>query len=438
MNQMTAREAALRALERCRRDGAWSAMAIDQVIRSHSLDRRDAALASRLCLGVLQNSSCCDFYIDYYCSKKPEPKVRDILRLGVYQLLFMDKIPARAAVNESVTLCRAAGLQRACGLVNAVLRKIADAPDALPEIPGKGTAAYLSVRYSHPLWLVERLLREHDYPFVEAFLAANNEPPELTIQVNTLKVTAEDYKRALSRADIVFHEAEALPGCLSLAGGSIAELPGYEEGLFYVQDRAARTAVSLAGVQPGMQVLDACAAPGGKSFAAALAMEGQGEILSCDIHEKKLNLIRSGAERLGTRCIRTESRDARHFDKALEDRFDLVLADVPCSGLGVIRKRPEIRFKEEQEIRQLPIIQGEILKNLAMYVKPGGTLLYSTCTVLAEENQEVVSAFLKTHPDFSAEGFSLGGVHVPTGMYTFWPQVDGTDGFFAAKLRRIR
>lgn len=301
--ETTARQAALAALERCRRDGAWSGASIDNVIKKYSLDRRDAALASRLCLGVLQNSRFCDFYIDLYRAKGGaglEPKLRDILRLGVYQLLFLDKIPARAAVSESVALSRAAGFGRASGLVNAVLRKVSDNIGSLPDIPGKGSAEYLSVKYSHPLWLVKRIISEHDYSFAEAFFAANNSPPGLTIQVNKLKVSPDAYRRALIREEIPFTDT-GLSGCLRIERGVVAALPGFEEGLFYVQDKAARTAVEIAAPRAGMKVLDACAAPGGKSFAAAIAMVNKGEILSCDIHEKKLSLIRSGAKAPGDR-----------------------------------------------------------------------------------------------------------------------------------------
>ena len=434
-----ARRAALEALERCRREGAWSAACLDAVQKKYALERRDAALTARLCLGVLQNSAYCDYYIGLYSARRTDslqPRLLDVLRLGTYQLLFLDKIPARAAVNECVALCRSAGMERASGLVNAVLRRIAENREQLPEIPGEGTADWLSRRYSHPLWLVERLLREHEYAFTEAFLKANNEVPGLTIQVNTRKVPAEDYERALSRARIAFREWPELPGCLELEGGAVTALPGYEEGLFYVQDRAARCAVEAAGAASGMRVLDACAAPGGKSFAAAIAMGDEGSILSCDIHEKKLRLIESGAERLGLRSIRTQACDAREVLPASHKAFDLVIADVPCSGLGVIRKRPEIREKKESEIAGLPAVQIEILQALSACVKRGGTLLYSTCTVLQAENEEIIEDFLSRNPDFTPEDFRIGPVRSQSGCYTFWPHIDGTDGFFAAKLKR--
>ena len=432
----TARAAALTALERCRKSGAWSGVTIDAAIKKGELDQRDGALATRLCLGVLQNSSYLDYYIDLHCNQALEPGLRDLLRLGAYQLLFLDKIPAHAAVSETVSLCRDRGFDRAAGLANAVLRRLAESAKELPPIPGEGTAAWLSLRYSHPQWLAERLIREHDYDFAEGFFRENNKPSGLTIQVNRMKVSPEDYLRALTRGEYTFREDPALPGCIELDGGRVTELPGYDEGLFYVQDRAARAAVEAAGIRPGIRVLDACAAPGGKTLAAAMDLENMGRITACDIHEKKLNLVRSNAQRLGIMNIETLARDARSFDPAWENAFDVVLADVPCSGLGVIRKRPEIRWKQEKEIQALPEIQADILENLSRYVKPGGVLLYSTCTILGEENRDQVERFLRKHKNYFAEEFSLGDIQSQNGCYEFWPQRDGTDGFFAAKLRR--
>lgn len=430
----TARSAALRALLRCEKNGAWSGAVIDAALREQELESRDAALAARLCLGVLQNDRYLDYQIDRLARGSLEPKLRSILRLGAYQLLFLDKVPDHAAVSETVQLCRSVGLDRAAGLVNAVLRRLASEKDKLPPIPGEGTAAYLATRWSHPLWLAEKLIAERGYAFAEDFFRANNEPAPLCIQVNRLRVSPEDYIRALERAEIPYRAFPELPGCLELEGGKVMELPGFEEGLFYVQDRAARYAAEAADVRPGMRVLDACAAPGGKSFAAAIAAGGDCELLDCDIHEKKLRLIESGAKRLEIGCIRTRCMDARTFEPAFEGAFDRVLADVPCSGLGVIRKRPEIRRKSETEIAALPEIQAAILDNLALYVKPGGLLLYSTCTVLREENREQIRRFLEAHPDFQIEGCP----YFAEGLYEFWPQKDGTDGFFAARLRRIK
>ena len=432
-----ARDAALRALERCEKDGAWSSAALDAAIRSHQLEGRDASLASRLFLGVLQNEAYLDYVIDLFCRGWLEKPLRRILRLGAYQILFLDKVPVHAAVAETVELCRGSRLDRAVPLANAVLRRIASEKAVLPPVPGEGSAAYLATRWSHPLWLAEKLVRERGYAFTEAFFRADNESAPLCIQVNRLRVSPEEYTRSLLRSEIPYRAFPELPGCLELEGGKISLLPGFEEGLFYVQDRAARAAVHAAGVKAGDRVLDACAAPGGKSFAALLDAGGEASLISCDLHEKKLRLVRSGAERLGLGSrIETRARDARLFAPEWERAFDLVLADVPCSGLGVIRRRPEIRRKSPEEIRDLSAIQAEILDTVCRYVKPGGVLLYSTCTILREENQDQIRRFLEVHEDFAAEDFSVGSRASQAGCMEFWPQSDGTDGFFAAKLRR--
>ena len=432
-----AREAAVFALERFRREKAWSAAITDGAITKYGLDPRSAALASNICLGVLQNLAYCDHYIDLFSSSpaKIEPKVRDILRCAVYQLLFMDKIPANAAVNEAVMLCKKLGYSRAAGFCNAVLRKIAAAADALPEIPEDGTATHLSVKYSHPLWLAEYMINAHGYAFTEAFFAADNTVSEITLQVNTLRAASAELLPALEAAGYNCRPHPWLPDCI-VTSGNVSAMPGFDKGFFYVQDPAAKCAVIAAGVRPGMRVLDACAAPGGKSFAAASAMENEGKIVSCDLSEKKIKLIKNGVKRLGLDIIDAFARDAR---QPVRDAFDVIISDVPCSGYGVIRKKPDIRYKDTDELRALPEIQSAILENLSAALKPGGVLLYSTCTVFREENEDVVTDFLSRHPEYAAEGFSLpNGIEAADGMLTFWPHIHGTDGFFVCKLRRLK
>lgn len=430
-----AREAAVFALERFRREKAWSAAITDGAITKYELDPRSAALASNICLGVLQNLIYCDHYIDLFSGSpaKIEPKVRDILRCSVYQLLFMDKIPANAAVNEAVELCKKLGYSRAAGFCNAVLRKIA--ADDLPEIPDRGTEKYLSVKYSHPLWLSECMINAHGYDFTEAFFAADNTVSEIALQVNTIKTTAEELLSAFEETGYNCRMHPWLPNCI-LTSGNVSSMPGFSDGLFYVQDPAAKCAVLAADIRPRMRVLDACAAPGGKSFASAIAMKNEGEIVSCDLREKKVKLIESGAKRLGLDSISAFIRDAR---QPVNDAFDVIISDVPCSGYGVIRKKPDIRYKDPDERRALTEIQSAILENLSASVKPCGVLLYSTCTVFREENEDVVTAFLSRHPEFAAEGFSLpNGTEAASGMLTFWPHIHGTDGFFVCKLRRLK
>ena len=288
---MTAREAAWTALQRWRKNGAWSDAALHAVLQNAQLEPRDAALAARICYGTLQNLTLLDHYLSIYCTtplQKLEPKVLDLLRLSAYQIVLLDKIPPRAAVNEAVALCRKGGCARASGLVNAVLRRVAEHRDALPEIPGAGTADYLAVRYSHPRWLAQRYIDAHGYAFAERALAANNADAPACLQVNTMKTTADALMASLHADGIEAEPHPWLPDALLCHGGNLAAARAFADGWFYVQDAAAHCAALVSGVQPGMRVLDACAAPGGKSFAAAVQMHDQGCMISCDIHENKL------------------------------------------------------------------------------------------------------------------------------------------------------
>lgn len=412
------RKTALEALERFRRDGAWSRQVLNSLTGKNRLDGRDSALAARLFYGVLQNLALCDYYIGLFAKGKLEPKVRDILRLGVYQIVFMDRIPVRAAVSQSVMLCRKGGYDRAAGLVNAVLRRVGEKKDFLPEPPGMGTAEYLSVKYSHPLWMAEELIGLRGYEGAEAVLKANNAEVPVYIQTNTLKSTPEQLLAAVGGR---MHDT--IPGCILLDNpGDITKSDAFLNGWFYVQDPAAHTAVMMAGVKPGMRVLDTCSAPGGKSFAAAIAMENTGTIQSRDISGSKLNLVMDGADRLGLSIIETQEGDAREISGG---DYDVVIADVPCSGLGVIRKKPDIRFRSREELDSIPELQEELLESIATAVKPGGVLLYSTCTWRERENQGVTERFLAAHTDF-----------IKDQERTFWPDIDGTDGFYVCRLIR--
>ena len=426
----SAREAAFSALQKWRTNNAWSEAALNTAIERNGLDRRDAALASRLCYGTIQNLYYLDYYLNFY-SKTPvnrlEPQVLDIMRLSAYQILFLTHIPVHAAVSEGVALCKRRA-PRASGLVNAVLRRLAENAQSLPVVPGEGSAEYLSVRWSHPLWLCEQLVQEHGYVFSDSFLAANNAETPVCIQTNLLRTSSDALLENLRAQGFDASAHPIVPDALLVSGGNLTSTEAFRSGEFFVQDAAANLAVRCAQPSPGMTVLDACAAPGGKSFAAAVLMQGQGKICSCDLHENKLKRIREGSARLGFDLIETSACDAR----AQTGVYDVVLADVPCSGLGVIRKKPEIRFKDQQSLSALPGIQRSILEGLSRCVCPGGVLLYSTCTILPEENENVVAAFLSEHPEFALESTKW----TPEGMRTFWPHLDGTDGFYIAKLRK--
>ena len=436
-----AREAAFTALLACEKQGAWSDQAIKNASKRLKLSSRDAALAANLCYGVVQNQLLLDFWIDRFSNTpaaKLEREVRISLRMGLYQLQFLDRVPDSAAVNESVNLTRHYVRSKgAAGLVNAVLRAFQrSAPEKrVPAFADRMET--LSVQYSHPIALT-RLLAENLGGDVEPLLAADNRPAELTVQVNTLKTTAAELTARLEAAGVTVEPHPWMEDCLYLKGsGDLEQLDAFREGLFYVQDSAARLAVLAAAPEEGQRLLDVCAAPGGKSFAAAIAMGGRGEVISCDIQPKKLTRIEKSAARLGIDCIRTQAADGRQFNADWAQKFDVVLTDVPCSGLGIIRKKPDIRYKDLSQIENLPAIQWDILANASRYVKPGGVLLYSTCTVLARENEDVVKAFLADHPAFHLEPSDIPSpADGSRGFVTLWPHIHGTDGFFFAKLRR--
>ena len=332
------RETALRVLIACRTNGAWADAALQAQIKRAALSRRDAALCSRLVYGVLQNQLLLDFYIGTYCSQRPDhlqPPLQDILRLGAYQILYLEKVPDSAAVNSSVELAKYMKRGQAAGLVNAVLRKLSQNKDRLPTIPDQDEAKYLSIRYSHPKWLVKRLLPILGRTETEVFLACGNTQPPITAQINTCRTTAERTAEALAAEGVRAEAHPWMPACLLLSGtGDLEHVEAFQSGSFYIQDPAARLSVMASGIKPGERMLDVCAAPGGKSFAAAIQMGDRGTVLACDIHQNKLKRIHDGAARLGLQSIETTAVDGRIFRAEWEGQFDLVLVDAPCSGLG--------------------------------------------------------------------------------------------------------
>ena len=440
---MDAREAAMLALNACQRQGGWSDGALKKQLAAAELSGRDAALATQLCFGVLQNQMLLDFYLSKFSNiplKRMEGKVVQTLRLGAYQMLFLTRIPHSAAVNSAVTLVKThCKNPRAAGMVNGILRSMERSLQNMPVIPQGDPVAYLSTLYSHPEWLVKEFILSLGEEETAQLLAADNSQPPTAVMVNTTRTTAEELKTMLEDDHVEAEPHPWLENCLLLhRTGDLERLEAFQQGLFYVQDPASRLAVLAAGAKPGMKVLDCCAAPGGKSFAAAIAMENQGEIVSCDLHPHKKKLIQAGADRLGLTIISPKTADGKVFRPEWESAFDLVLVDPPCSGLGVIRKKPDIRYKDPAPLADLPAVQLDILRNAARYVKPGGTLMYSTCTLLYRENGEVVETFLAENNSYKAEAFPLPGPVglVQGGSVTLWPHRHGTDGFFISKMRR--
>jgi len=436
---MNARELAVKLLLDVE-DGAYSDLVLKRELEASGLDKRDSAFCTAIVFGTLQNRMLLDHYISKYSSlkmNKISKKVLTILRISAYQMIFMDRVPHNAAVNEAVNIVKKSGNSKASGFVNAVLRSISRNIDSLPEVEGNDELEKLSVKYSHPLWMVKKL--SGSVESLEAFLDANNHIPPLTVRVNTLK-TDRSKVSAMLEAEGVSVKYGLSPDSMKLTGaGNIEKLSCFADGLITVQDEASQLCVYALKDEikdRKNKILDACAAPGGKSFAMYALSGGMAEITSCDIHEKKLKLMSEEAERLGVK-LSTHLRDAKKRSESFVGAFDVILADVPCSGLGVIRKKPDIRYKAEENIERLPEVQKKILQNVSSYLKDGGTMIYSTCTVLKEENEQIVREFLNNNENFELVRFELPGIgRVDEGMITLLPHIHGTDGFFIAKLRK--
>ena len=441
----TPREVAAFSLFSMAEEGAWSDGALHHYLSRAGLDGRDAALAARLTYGTVQNELLLDWYLRSFSSlrlKKIAPRVLACLRMGLYQLILMDKIPAHAAVAETVSLVRhyCHANDRTVSFANAVMRKAAEAVEknALPRLDCPDKESYYALRYSHPEWLVRLLSEQFGQKLTERICQADNADTPVSVRVNRMKTTPDEAKAELERAGMTVTPHRAFADILLCTSGDAAATEAFREGRITVQDAASALAAFVADPKPGTAVLDCCAAPGGKSFAMAEKMQAKGSLTSCDIYEHKLKRIQEGAARLGLPNIRTELQDASAFRAEWAESADTVLCDVPCSGLGIIRKKPETRYKDPDEIAKLPALQLAILENCARYVKKGGTLVYSTCTILRRENEDVVRAFLAAHPEFAPAPWShpvCGGRE--DGMVTLLPPEHDTDGFFIAKLKRI-
>ncbi|MBR6676375.1 MAG: 16S rRNA (cytosine(967)-C(5))-methyltransferase RsmB [Clostridia bacterium] len=421
-----AREAALSSLLKMK-SGKYTNLEVNATLGKTELTGADKGLYTALVYGVCERVITLDKTIAKY-SKTPLDKIDEkalaALRLGIYQLAFMDKIPDHAAVDESVTM---AG-KRAGGFVNAILRSFIRDEKRI-ELPEKGNSEYISVAYSVPTELCERFIGWYGYGETEKIFAAFLENEKITLRVNNLKTTREKALEMLGAEPSAIAENSI---CTDSFDG-VSE--GIEKGYWYVQDAASALAVSTLGAKPGELVVDTCACPGGKSFGVAIDMKNEGKLYSFDIHENKLSLIKKGARKLDIDIITASKRDARDPDPELFEKADRVLCDAPCSGLGVIGKKPDIKYKELSSIDNLPTIQYDVLCGAAKYVKAGGVLLYSTCTLNPEENFGVCRRFLENNNEFSMEPFVWAKGEC-NGALTLMPHIDGTDGFFICKMRR--
>ena len=429
------RQIAFEALMKTARYGAFSNLALDGVLSKTNLDTRDKSFVSNLFYGVIERQITIDYQLSLYLSKplkKLKPEVLSILRAGAYQILFMDKVPDSAAVNESIKLSKKNSASFASGLINAVLRKVSANGIVLPE--KKDSIEYLSVVYSCPEWLVSKWIGEYGYEDTAAFLESSLGSADTYCRVNSTKVTDNELMTLLGNEGVECDKTYN-PGTLkiNLKGNDVEKLDSFKKGYFHVQDMASQLCAKALRAQEGDIVFDLCSAPGGKAYTVAEMMNDEGNVLCFDIYENRVNLIVKGAERLGLRSIEGRVGDASVFNPEL-GLADKVLCDVPCSGLGIIGRKPEIKYKSEEELKGLPDIQYAIVDNASKYVRNGGRLVYSTCTLSKAENEDIVAKFLKNHKDFKpASLFEDNGSC--TNM-TLMPHKNESDGFFIACFER--
>ncbi|MDR1564614.1 MAG: 16S rRNA (cytosine(967)-C(5))-methyltransferase RsmB [Oscillospiraceae bacterium] len=431
------RKTALKLMLKAEKEQAYSNLALNIALKESLLSPKDKAFVSALFYGVLERRLTLDYLIDSYAGKKPlSPEVQGILRMGFYQLLYMDRVPESAAVNEAVNLAKEFRSSRnASGLINAVLRAFIRKGKQL-ELPASPLEA-LSIQHSLPTWIIELWRTSYGEELMLELLPCLCGRPPLTVRVNTAKTTSKELMASLASKGIAAVEIDWLSNALEISGtGSIEALDEFKNGWFHVQDAASQLCCKLLDAKPEELIYDVCAAPGGKSFTIA---QSGGKISSYDLHPHKIELIKSGAARLGLGNIQASLRNAAEPEQALP-LAEKVLCDVPCSGLGIIRRKPEIRYKSPKEIKSLPEIQYKILCESAKLVKPNGLLIYSTCTLNPKENGEVTAKFLNEHPDFAPFSLNLPPnirrIEEQPHELSLFPQAYGTDGFYVAGFKK--
>ncbi|MFF2484121.1 16S rRNA (cytosine(967)-C(5))-methyltransferase RsmB [Paenibacillus sp. NPDC058071] len=451
----TAREIALDTLLRVSETGAYSNLQLNRALSDAQLQRADAALATELVYGTIQRQLTLDHWLAHFAAKglrKLEPWVHQLLRMSAYQLLYLDRIPAHAAVNEAVTIAKRRGHQGISGMVNGILRSIDRNRSELTAsaITDRDAAIALSLRHSYPEWLVRRWLGAFGEQTTEAICAAGNEPPHGSVRVNRLRESREKTLLQLTEQGFEAAPSDVAPyGVAVKRGGNMADTDGYRAGLWTVQDESSMLVAEIVAPKAGMQVLDCCAAPGGKTTHLAELMEGKGKVWANDVHPHKRELIEGQAERLGLTNVEAITGDAGELpDRFAPGSFDAVLLDAPCSGFGVIRRKPEIKWtKSEEDVLAIAAIQRRLLEAASGLVKPGGVLVYSTCTIERAENEEQVEQFLERHPEFEFDADWPEAVLAPLrtagiaddsfrGSIQLLPQHFGSDGFYIARLRR--
>ena len=410
-------------LLKIQKNSGYSNLALDGELRKNQA--KNPSFVSKVFYGVIERKITLDYQISLYLDKpieKIDSKIKCILRMGVYQLLYMDNIPDRAAIDESVKLSKKLNMPYASGFINAVLRKVASNGEVLPD--GDNSTQYLSIKYSCPIWLVKSFLNSYGYKSTCDILKSSLGKKPVFIRINNVKTNKSELCNIFDEEGVKYSEIQDFPNSLVIEySGDIRRLSSFERGCFYVEDLSSQICADRLGAQSSDRILDVCAAPGGKTFTLAQNLS-DGEIISCDIHSHRVKLIEQGAERLGLSAVKPTVNDALKVKESFGE-FDKILCDVPCSGFGVLGRKPEIKYKSFDEVADLPEIQLSILQNSFYYLKRGGTIIYSTCTLLERENSKVVKKFLKNNTDA-----------VLVEQRVILPSEYGSDGFYYCVLKK--
>ncbi len=447
MSSTNPRRVAINILVDIEEDRAFSNIAINKYLKKNEVSSLDRRFISQLVYGVLENKLYLDYIIQNFSKTKLhkiETEILNILRLGLYQIIFLEKVPNSAAVNESVKIAKKMNY-RLSGFVNGILRNYVRNQNKV-KLPSydKNPNQHLSIKYSHPEWLVSKWVNDYGIDFTKELLKANNSSPHLTIRVNTLKTTREALIEELNSEDVVCRKGDFANEAIVIESmkSRLDHLKAFNKGLFQVQDESSMLVSQVLNPMEGEFVIDVCSAPGGKSTHIAELMKNKGRILSRDIHDHKLDIIRENSNRLGTSIIETERFDATTLDERLLGKADKVLVDAPCSGLGIIRRKPEIRyFKESKDITELSKLQLQILNVSSKYVKVGGAIVYSTCTIQDEENANVVKKFLDQNDKFTLIDINKSlpeEIRSNESFLQLYPHTSKTDGFFICKIKRVK
>ncbi|MED3656792.1 16S rRNA (cytosine(967)-C(5))-methyltransferase RsmB [Bacillus velezensis] len=445
MKKINVRELALEALEKLEQNQAYSNLLLTSVIKTNTLSDQDRGLLTELVYGTLQNKIALDYMLKPFIRKpnKVKPWVIQLLRLSAYQMEYLEKIPDRAAIHEAVEIAKKRGHKGIASFVNGILRSLQrEGASSFAEI--EDPVLRLSTETSHPEWLVKEWVEAYGFEAAEKICRIHLIPPKQTLRVNHIKSDRETVLNEMENAGLEAEAGDLSPDAIKLLKGSIANTAFFQNGRVSIQDESSMLVARALDPKPGETVLDACAAPGGKSAHIAELMENEGSLTSLDLHRHKVKLIKEGAERLGLTIIDAQTMDARKAGEAFgAERFDRVLVDAPCSGFGVIRRKPDMKYtKTPEDSSRLSEIQLGILREIAPLVKKGGTLVYSTCTMDRTENEEVMHAFIQEHPEFEPD-LSLekrlpekARPFVQDGSLQILPHYFGTDGFFISSMRK--